>query len=606
MWARRAQPAATRDVTKYLPVITSERLSSISMRSTSLVVAVVCVVVAACGGNSSAPPDASGPDAPPPALCGDTKVEGAEQCDDGDEIKDAVCTAECQFTCGNGALDGDVGETCDTAIATGTEACPATCDDGDACTTDVLSGSECTTACLYSAITAPADDDGCCPAGADANSDNDCTAMCGNGVVEAGELCDTGITAGAGMCPMACNDGNACTTDTLMSANTCQATCTATAITMPANGDGCCPAGANANNDNDCSPTCGNGAVESNETCDTMIASGPGACPTTCSDGMACTTDVLSNAATCTAACSYPAITMPINNDGCCPPGANANNDNNCAPVCGNNVVEMGEMCDDGNMNNTDACANNCTPNIVPTAFRFQTLSLRDPHAFASVIGCNDITDSFFGQAVNQQLATNMNNDGDMDGFLDLSPTLVFRPLTQGGTATSPLEINFANCTPPVGSTSCSAGSDPPILVTATNQTTGTCLGILTGTVRPYSPAVTTTSAPCFASNAATVSFNLAGVQITLQDARVAATYAGNPATSMVNGLLRGFISEADADATIFPAGLAVVGGKPLSQFLRGGTGSCATGSDKDTHNGVVGWWFYLNFTAPRATWTGP
>ena len=77
--------------------------------------------------------------------------------------------------------------------------------------------------------------------------------MCGNGILEAGELCDTGITAGAGACPMTCNDGQACTTDTLVSANSCQAACTNTAITQPINNDGGCPAGANATNDNNCS-----------------------------------------------------------------------------------------------------------------------------------------------------------------------------------------------------------------------------------------------------------------------------------------------------------------------------------------------------------------
>ena len=29
-----------------------------------------------------------------------------------------------------------------------------------------------------------------------------------------------------------------------------------------------------------------------------------------------------------------------------------------------------------------------------------------------------------------------------------------------------------------------------------------------------------------------------------------------------------------------------------------------STQSDKDTNNGVSGWWFYLNFTATRATWS--
>ena len=47
--------------------------------------------------------------------------------------------------------------------------------------------------------------DGCCPAGCNLTVDSDCSATCGNGVVEAGETCD-GVN-----CPTDCNDGNACT-----------------------------------------------------------------------------------------------------------------------------------------------------------------------------------------------------------------------------------------------------------------------------------------------------------------------------------------------------------------------------------------------------------
>jgi len=41
-----------------------------------------------------------------------------------------------------------------------------------------------------------------------------------------------------------------------------------------------------------------------------------------------------------------------------------------------------------------------------------------------------------------------------------------------------------------------------------------------------------------------------------------------------------------------------------LSVLLPGGNGSCAGYSDKDTDNGQPGWWFYLNFTAPKVPWS--
>jgi hypothetical protein len=116
---------------------------------------------------------------------------------------------------------------------------------------------------------------------------------------------------------------------------------------------------------------------------------------------------------------------------------------------------------------------------------------------------------------------------------------------------------------------------------------------------------------PCFSSSATTVTFDLGGIPITLTSARIAATYSGTPATQLLNGLLTGFISETDANNTIIPASFPLVGGKPLSALLPGGDPpgpdvNCAGHSDKDTNNGVAGWWFYLNFRATRVPWTEP
>jgi hypothetical protein len=100
-----------------------------------------------------------------------------------------------------------------------------------------------------------------------------------------------------------------------------------------------------------------------------------------------------------------------------------------------------------------------------------------------------------------------------------------------------------------------------------------------------------------------TTTITLAGIPITLHQAQIAGQYVGNPATGTTNGLLRGFISEADANATTIPPSFPIVGGQPLSRLLAGGSGACPSFSDKDT-NTVVGWWFYLNFPTTRVTWT--
>src|SRR2546423_8371343 len=101
---------------------------------------------AACGGNKSSTPDAAPVDALVHAVCGNNKVEPGEQCDDGNSETDLVCDSTCHFTCGNGTVDTAAGETCDTGI---TGSCPTGCDDGMACTSDVLSGSDCQAACLH-------------------------------------------------------------------------------------------------------------------------------------------------------------------------------------------------------------------------------------------------------------------------------------------------------------------------------------------------------------------------------------------------------------------------------------------------------------------------
>jgi cysteine-rich repeat protein len=583
-----------------------------ALRSTLLALAAAATFTA-CGGGDPAAIDA-GIDAPV-YVCGDGLVDPGEQCDDGNNTLDMVCDDRCRNTCGNGAVDDSVGEVCDPGIAAGQPgACPTDCNDQDGCTTDILAGTGCQAACMHSTITVPNPGDGCCPAGASSLTDSDCPVVCGNGVVENGERCDTAIAAGnPGACPVDCSDGFVCTVDAVANMGTCAAQCTNTQIMNAQNGDGCCPPGAMPETDTDCVPGCGNGRVDQGETCDTGIATGVGSCPTACTDGMVCTRDMIINGGTCTAACSFTNIVAPMNGDGCCPAGANSLNDTDCPPRCGNGLMEANEQCDDGNMNNADGCTNLCM--LPPTAFRFADLDLRDPHVFVSFLSCQDVTDvPLAGFAVNPAIQDNITMDTDGSGFLDLSPTLVFRPLNQVG-AGGLVEFHFATCTAPLASTSCRPGTQPPIVTQATNMAAGSCLMPLPGTVHtmpaPYTPAITTTGAPCFVTNPVSLTITLSGIPVPLRDARMAATYSGNPANVLLNGLLIGFITEQDANTTLLPATLPLIGGKPLSFLLPGGDPpgpdvNCATFSDKDTNNGVPGWWFYLNFPAQRVPWTGP
>lgn len=505
-------------------------------------------------------------------------------------------------SCGDGIVDALRGEQCDVAIPQGAGACPTTCDAG-VCENATLTGLACQAVCTTTPITQPIPQDRCCPPGAHSVIDDDCPTVCGNGLLEAGEACDVGVDAGPGLCPTSCDDSNACTIDSLDGGGTCGATCERTVIVARVGGDGCCPTGATALDDSDCAAVCGNAVVEPIEACDVAIDGGAGSCPTGCADAGPCAPTTLVDAGTCSATCQTTAITQPMPGDACCPPGAHANNDGDCAPVCGNRVIEAGEACDDGNQDPNDAC-NACTLRAA-AAFRQTDRDLRDPHVFVNFLGCRDITDTpLVGYSVNGEMQTRIQTDGDIDGLLDDSLVVVFRAAAFQS-APSTVEIHQSPCSTPFPSPICqrSPASVPAVTTTASPMTSAQCLGVIPGTVRPYVPALTSTGAPCFVTAPFSLTLSLGGIPLTLRDARLAATFVGTPATALTSGLIVGFISETDANATILPSTQPLVGGQRLSSLLPGGLGTCAAHDDRDSNGGVRGWWVYLNFTAARVPW---
>ena len=203
--------------------------------------------------------------------------------------------------CGNGQLDP--GEACDPPASCPTE---DTCGTTDSCLTSALLGKAetCDVVCSTQEITTCTSGDGCCAKGCKYPDDTDCSKSCGDGVVDAPELCEPSSTDKP--CASSCDDGNACTLDVKTGTpEQCNVACTHMAVTAAKSGDGCCPPGANANNDSDCQPVCGNRVVERGETCD-------GNCPATCDDGKACTSDTaLGSADRCDAMCTNSPITRP-------------------------------------------------------------------------------------------------------------------------------------------------------------------------------------------------------------------------------------------------------------------------------------------------------
>lgn len=237
-----------------------------------------------------------------------------------------------------------------------------------------------------------------------------------------------------------------------------------------------------------------------------------------------------------------------------------------------------------------------------PDAFRTSVLRLRDPHVFVDISPlCWDFTDTpipLTDISFNGNLAQLIESDGDGDMLLDLSLLLLFRPLEVLAVGQR-LDFQDGACSAPLATTACQVtpGSVPSVL-SYDGLAEGICSQALAGTTGGYSPPVPTVAAPCFASQPQTLVLDLLGVPVELQQAQIAATFAGDPVSDLTPGLLQGFLSESDADALLLPAELPIIGGQPLSVLLPGGSGNCAAGDDRDLLDGVPGWWFYLEMQA--------
>lgn len=104
-------------------------------------------------------------------------------------------------------------------------------------------------------------------------------------------------------------------------------------------------------------PGCGNGTIDPGETCDPASS-----CPSSCDDGVACTSDRLTGSpASCNARCESAPIDACAAGDGCCPSGCTSASDSDCSASCGDGTLDPGETCDPPgscptSCNDGDAC----------------------------------------------------------------------------------------------------------------------------------------------------------------------------------------------------------------------------------------------------------
>ena len=261
----------------------------------------------------------------------------------------------------------------------------------------------------------------------------------------------------------------------------------------------------------------------------------------------------------------------------------------------------------------TDTDTDSTTGEAAAEAFRFTKINVRDPHFYiVPIIGCEDITDKdlLAIQAVNKQF--NAAVQGDLsdppDGLLDMNFVLLFRPTLDQNGAGGAMEFITGECTAPIETTSCDIlDGTSPSPTSYSNMADGTCFTPNPGELTAmYAPKPGPTTGPCFAGDPLSFTLNLGTFQLPFEDATIAAQYMGDPADGMVQGNIHGFVSEEVANTTLLPMDIPVLGGKPISELLPGGTKNCAKHDDRDMNDGTSGWWFFIEFEAARVPYTGP
>jgi hypothetical protein len=226
-------------------------------------------------------------------------------------------------------------------------------------------------------------------------------------------------------------------------------------------------------------------------------------------------------------------------------------------------------------------------------ALPFRTSELRwiEPRLRAPIGDCVDVT-----PWVDQALAGRLGGDADGDGAIDLGFLAVYRPSSNTDPVV-PTTLGAATCTP-AEPRACGFDGTPAV-TTAAIRWDATCLAPVPGTIPP-GVEVPEPTPPCVVTEPAAVTLPLGLVEVPLEHARFGASVVGAGPLALERGLVRGFLSEAAAEATAIDASVPFVGGAPLASVLPGGAGACASVDARDVGpDGVTrGWYLHLGYAA--------
>ena len=279
------------------------------------------------------------------AVCGDSKLEVGEVCDDGNTAGGDGCAADCSaveagYTCSGGTPTS--ADTCITTCGDGLRAGVEVCDDGN------VAGSDgCSLTCTI--------EPGFTCAGGSPTAADTCITTCGDGLRAGAEVCDDSNTASGDGCSVGCTTepGYTCAGGSPTSVDICITTCgdglragTETCDdSNTASGDGC-----SVGCTTEPGYTCAGGTPTSADTCGTTCGDGKRAGSEACDDGNSASSDGCS--ATCTTEVGYSCS------------GGTPSTIDVCIVICGDGKRVGIEVCDDGNEVALDGCSATCTTEI--------------------------------------------------------------------------------------------------------------------------------------------------------------------------------------------------------------------------------------------------